>query len=53
MEYLLTDAQWARIASLLPGRVGTQGGCGQDNRRFVEVVLWLLRNSCRWRGSLL
>lgn len=50
MEYLLTDAQWARIAPLLPGREGTKGGRGQDNRRFVEAVLWLARNGCRWRA---
>lgn len=39
MEYLLTHAQWRRIAPLLPGRVGCKGGRGQDNRRFVEAVL--------------
>jgi transposase len=50
MEFLLTDAQWARIAPLLPGREGTKGGRSQDNRRFVEAVLWLLRNGCRWRA---
>lgn len=50
MDYLLTDAQWARIAPLLPGREGTKGGRGQDNRRFVEAVLWLLRNGGRWRA---
>jgi len=48
MEYQLTDAQWARLAPLLPGRVGTSGGRGQDNRRFVAAVLWLARNGCRW-----
>jgi len=50
MDYLLTDAQWARIAPLLPGREGCKGGRGQDNRRFVEAVLWLARNGCRWRA---
>ena len=50
MDYLLTDAQWARIAPLLPGREGTKGGRGQDNRRFVEAVRWLTRNGCRWRA---
>jgi transposase len=50
MDFLLTDAQWARIAPLLPGREGTSGGRGQDNRCFVEAVLWLTRNGCRWRA---
>jgi transposase len=26
MTYLLTDAQWARIEALLPGRAGTRDG---------------------------
>ncbi|OON65258.1 IS5 family transposase, partial [Hymenobacter sp. CRA2] len=32
MEQMLTDAQWARLAPLLPGRAGTSGGRGRDNR---------------------
>lgn len=44
MDYLLTDVQWARIAPLLPGQERKKGGRGQDNRRFVEAVLLLLRN---------
>jgi transposase len=50
MEYLLTDAQWVRVAPLLPSRAGYKGGRGQNNRRFVEAVLWLARNGCRWRA---
>jgi len=50
MEYLLPDVQWARIAPLLPGRAGTSGGRGRDNRQFVEAVLWLARNGARWRA---
>ena len=50
MECLLTDAQWAHLAPLLPGREGCKGGSGQDNRCFVEAVLGLLRNGCRWRA---
>jgi hypothetical protein len=42
MNYLLTDAQWG--IALLLGRKGTKGGRGQDNRRFVEAVLWLVRH---------
>ena len=50
METMLTDAQWARLAPLLPGREGTSGGRGRDNRQFVEAVLWLARNGARWRA---
>ncbi|UPL51070.1 IS5 family transposase [Hymenobacter sublimis] len=50
MEQMLTDAQWRRLAPLLPGRAGTSGGRGRDNRQFVEAVLWLARNGARWRA---
>lgn len=50
METMLTDVQWARLAPLLPGREGTSGGRGRDNRQFVEAVLWLARNGARWRA---
>ena len=50
METMLTDGQWARLAPLLPGREGTSGGRGRDNRQFVEAVLWLARNGARWRA---
>ena len=35
----LRDDQWARIATLLPGRAGHAGGTARDNRLFVEAVL--------------
>jgi transposase len=50
MEMMLTEAQWARLAPLLPGQEGKSGGGGRDNRQFVEAVLWLTRNGARWRA---
>jgi len=44
----LTDAQWRRLESLLPGRAGTVGRPSGDNRRFVNGVLWVLRSGMRW-----
>jgi transposase len=38
---LLSDAHWERIAPLLPGKEGDPGRSGEDNRLFVEGVLWL------------
>ncbi len=38
-RYALREDPWARIAGLLPGRVGHVGGTAADNRRFVEAVL--------------
>lgn len=46
---LLKDAQWERIAPLLPGKDGDPGRSGRDNRLFVEAVLWLVRAGAPWR----
>jgi transposase len=40
---------WARVCSLLPGRVGTPGARAKNNRRFVEGVIWILRTGAPWR----
>ena len=46
---VLTDAQWERIAPLLPGKKGDPGRSGKNNRRFVEGVLWVVRTGAPWR----
>jgi transposase len=46
---VLTDAQWERIAPLVPGKKGDPGRTGKDNRRFVEGVLWVVRTGAPWR----
>ena len=46
---VLTDVQWERIAPLLPGKEGDPGRTGEDNRRFVEGVLWMVRTGAPWR----
>jgi transposase len=38
-RYELSQAQWGRIALLLPGKVGDPGRSGADNRLFVNGVL--------------
>ena len=48
-RYGLRDDEWARIAGLLPGRVGHVGGTARDNRRFVEAVLYRYRAGIPWR----
>lgn len=45
----LTDSQWQRIEGLLPGREGTPGRSGVDNRLFVDAILWMAGNAARWR----
>lgn len=47
-RYELSDAQWARIAPLLPGKVGDPGRSGADNRMFVNGCLWVLRSGAHW-----
>ncbi len=45
----LTDAQWQRIEARVPGKAGDRGATGQDNRLFVDAVLWLARTGAPWR----
>ncbi len=47
-RYELSAQQWRRIAGLLPGKVGDPGRSGDDNRRFVNGVLWVLRSGAHW-----
>jgi len=42
-RYALRDDQWDRIRDLLPGREGHVGVTAQDNRLFVEAVLYRYR----------
>jgi transposase len=46
---VLSNAQWERIAPELPGKVGDPGRSGDDNRLFVEGVLWVARTGAPWR----
>jgi transposase len=48
-RHRLTDAQWERIALVIPGKPGDPGRHGEDNRLFVESVLWLGRTGAPWR----
>lgn len=48
-RYALRDDQWERIKDLLPGREDTAGARAQDNRLFVEAVLYRYRTSVPWR----
>ena len=45
----LTNGQWRRIEPLIPGKVGDKGRHGEDNRLFVDAVLWLVRAGAPWR----
>jgi putative transposase len=45
----LTNAQWRRIEHLVPGKEGDKGRHGEDNRLFVDAVLWIARAGAPWR----
>jgi transposase len=48
-RFVLTDAQWAKMAPHCLGKVGDPGRSGSDNRLFVEAVLWIVRTGSPWR----
>ncbi len=45
----VTDEVWAVLAPQLPGQAGRWGGVAEDNRRFINAVLWILRTGAPWR----
>jgi putative transposase len=48
-RYELSEAQWVRIAPMLPGKAGDPGRTAVDNRLFVNAVLWVLRSGALWQ----
>ena len=48
-RFELSDEQWKRVEGLLPGRPGSPGRSGDDNRLFLEAVLWIARTGAPWR----
>ncbi len=47
-RYELSKTQWDRIKDMLPGKATDRGATAQDNRAFVNGVLWVLRSGARW-----
>ena len=44
----LTDKQWALIEPVLPGRTGSPGRNGDDNRMSLEGMIWITRTGAPW-----
>ena len=45
----ISDKIWKILEPHLPGRRGLWGGIGEDNRRFINAVFWILRTGAPWR----
>ena len=45
----LRDDQWLRLEPMLPGKVADPGRTGENNRLFIEAVLWIARTGSPWR----
>ena len=45
----LRDEQWQQIAPHLPGKKGDPGRTGENNRLFVNAVIWLAKTGVPWR----
>jgi transposase len=45
----LRDEEWALIGALLPAERGRWARPAQDNRRFLNGMLYVLRVGCPWR----
>ncbi|NKK80138.1 IS5 family transposase [Rhizobium leguminosarum] len=48
-RYELNEAQWSRIAPLLPDKSSDPGRTEVDNRTFVNGCLWILRSGAHWQ----
>ena len=48
-RHAISDADWARIEHLLPGRPGDVGWTSRDNRLFVDAVLYVAKTGIPWR----
>ena len=46
---VLTDAQWARIQTLMPSSAGQRGRPFRDHRQVVEGIVYRFRTGVAWR----
>ena len=45
----IPDDQWERIKDLLPGKASDPGVTANDNRLFVNAILWIAKTGAPWR----
>jgi len=49
-QHHITDKAWALIEPYMLGQKGQWGGIAEDNRRFINAVLWILSTGAPWRN---
>jgi len=47
-RYELTEEQYEKSRGILPGMAGDRGRTAEDNHRFINGVLWVLRSGAHW-----
>lgn len=47
-RYELTDAQYERIRDILPSKASDSGRTAENNHRFINGVIWVLRSGAHW-----
>ncbi len=45
----LTEAEWAKLAPLLPPQQPATGRPAEDHRRILNALLWKVRTGAPWR----
>ncbi len=45
----LSEEQWELIKDIVPGKEGDPGRHGQDNRLFVNAILYVIKTGIGWR----
>jgi len=48
-RYEISDEDYQRLQPLLSGKLGDPGRNAQDNRRFINAVLWICRTGSPWQ----
>ncbi len=47
--YEISDPAWLRVCDKLLGKSADVGRTAQDNRQFLNAVLWIARSGAPWR----
>ena len=48
-RHAISDEHWDRIKDFLPGQEGDPGVTAENNRLFVDGVLWIAKTGAQWR----